>query len=301
MALTALYSAAQAGLFIQENLSRAMAHLAGNGLLAAFVFLAAFSISGRQGSRFTPGIRIAGAVGAAVALLVWAQGYADWLHSTFASDYAMGMLRIPLLSLALVLMAMVIWPRRSKVAAFLNTEVRKPIAHILFLVLAVFLLNVGTVQTRNPLYDQDAPDPEQATRILETVLGNTYSAFNQKDEELLYKQLSENVGDELVEDLYLDSRRRLTSGVRQGSEVTVRDVSVLNVGMPLVQGSNVSNRFAYEVEWVVTARVRHLQHVHHRKNLYTGVLTIQVNDGKWTVQQVDLKSEERAIVPGGSA
>lgn len=104
-----------------------------------------------------------------------------------------------------------------------------------------------------------------------------------------------------MEDLYLDSRRRLTSGVRQGSEVTVKDDSVLNVGAPLAQGNNASDQFAYEVEWVVRARVRHLQHVHHRKNMYTGVLTIQVNDGKWIVQQVDLKSEERAIVPGGSA
>ncbi len=159
IALTALYSAAQAGLFIQENLSRAMAHLAGSGLLAAFVFLAAFSISGRHRSRFSTGTRIAGAAGAAVALLVWAQGYADWLHSAFASDYAMGMLPIPLLSLALVVLAMLAWPRRSRVAAHLNTEVRKPVAHFAFLVLALFLLNVGTVQAPNPLYEQDAPRP----------------------------------------------------------------------------------------------------------------------------------------------
>jgi hypothetical protein len=185
------------------------------------------------------------------------------------------------------------------VAAHLNVNTRKPVGHLVLLILAVFFLNVGTIQAKNPMFDQDAPRPEQARRILETVLTNTYSAFNLKDEEQLYKQLSESVGDDLVEDLYLDSRRRLTSGVRQGSEVTVKNVSVLKVGTPLLEGRGASDQFAYEVEWVVTARVRHLQHVHHRKNRYVGVLKIRVDDGKWKVEQVDLESEERAIVPVG--
>ena len=299
IALASFYPAAQAGLFIQGNLSRPVAQMAGNSILAGFLFLAGYSVAGRQGRRFSPGIRFAGGIGCAVALLVWGQAYAGWLHTVFVTEYAMGFIRIPLLSLILLLMTALSWPRRSKVAAHLNVDIRKPVRHIVFLVLAVFLLNVGTIQAQNPLFDQDAPRPEQATIILETVLTNTYSAFNLKDEEQLYKQLSESVGDDLVESLYLDSRRRLTSGVRRGSEVTVKDVSVLNVGAPL-KGAGSSGDFAYPCEWVVTARVRHLQHVHHRKNMYTGVLTVQVNDGKWKVQQVDLKSEERAIVQGAS-
>jgi len=131
------------------------------------------------------------------------------------------------------------------------------------------------------------------------VLTSAYSAFNLKDEEQLYKQLSESVGDDLVEDLYLDSRRRLTSGVRQGSEVTVKDVSVLKVG-DLLKGNGNSGDFAYRCEWVVTARVRHLQHVHHRKNMYTGILKIRVNKGQWKIEQVDLESEDRVVVPGRS-
>ena len=51
-------------------------------------------------------------------------------------------------------------------------------------------------------------------------------------------------------------------------------------------------------EWVVVARVRHLQHVHHRENRYTGRLQIRVYDGQWKIEQVDLESEERAIVSG---
>ncbi|MCP4260965.1 MAG: hypothetical protein GY774_26165 [Planctomycetes bacterium] len=300
IALAVFYSAAQTGLFIQGNLSKPLAQMAGNGIIAGFLFLAGSSFAGQQGARFSPGIRLAGGIGTVVALLVWGLGYAHWFNTSFVSDYTMGFIRIPLMSLVLVLMAVVAWPRRSKVAAHLNVDTRKQVGHIVLLVLAVFFLNVGTIQTRNPMFEQDAPRPEQARRILETVLTNTYSAFNLKDEEQLYQQLSESVGDDLVEDLYLDSRRRLTSGVRQGSEVTVKDVSVLQVGDQLLEDRSASDQFAYEVEWVVTARVRHLQHVHHRKNMYTGILKILVDDGRWKIEQVDLQSEDRVVVPGSS-
>lgn len=297
IALAALYPAAQTGFFIQENLSRPLAQVAGNGILAAALFLAGFSVPGLRRFRFSPGIRLAGGIAAAVALLAWGQAYGAWLNTTFAADYAMGFIRIPLLSLVLVLLALIAWPRRSRVTAHLGTDVRRPLGHVVLLVLAVFLLNIGTLRARNPAFVRDAPGPEQARRILESVLANTYSAFNLKDEEALYRQLTESVGDDLVEDLYLDSRRRLTSGVRQGAEVTVQDVRVLNVGEPLKNTGDL-DAFAYGCEWVVVARVRHLQHVHHRENRYTGRLQIRVDDGQWKIEQVDLESEERAIVSG---
>lgn len=203
-----------------------------------------------------------------------------------------------IVALGLLLMAAVAWPRRSKVAAHLNIDTRKPVGHIVLLILAIFLLNVGTIQAQNPMFEPDAPRPEQARRIIETVLTNIYNAFNLKDEEQLYKQLSDSVDGDLVEEMYLDSRRRLTSGVRQGPEVTVQDVSVLRVGKKLIEDSGAFDRFAYEVQWAVTARVRHLQHVHHRRNMYTGILKIRADDGQWKIQEVDLESDDRAIVPG---
>lgn len=300
MGLGAVYSAAQAGGFIQENLSKPMAHMAGSGILAIFIFLAGSSVVGKQGTRFSLSIRLAGGIGAVLALLVWGQNYASWFNTTFITDYAMGFIRIPILSLVLILAAAIACPRRSKVAVHLNLAAPKPIGHIVLVVMAVFLLNVGTIQAKNPMFVQDVPRPEQARLILETVLTNTYTAFNLKDEEQLYKQLSASVGDDLVEDLYLDSRRRLTSGVRQGSEVTVQNVSVLKVSDTGQDTAGIPDQFAYEAQWVVTARVRHLQHVHHRKNLYTGVLTIRVTDKKWKVQRVELKSEKRTVIPGRS-
>jgi hypothetical protein len=294
LALAAFYAAAQAGLFLQENLSRPVAHMVGTGVLAALLFLLGRGISAGWG------VPVAGALGAGVALLLWGQSTLAWWQSTVATDYALGLLRVPLLSLLLLVLALLFRPRRSRVAAHLGVAVRKPVTHLALLVLALALVPVGNLPVRNPLFEQNAPRAEQAQRIFAQVLAHTYSAFNLEDEEQLYRQLSESVGDELVEDLYLDSRRRLTSGVREGAEVTVKDVSVQKVGA-LLEDSAVGDAFAYDVEWVVTARVRHLQHVHHRRNIYTGVLKIRAEGGKWKLEQVDLKSEDRSIVAGGPA
>ena len=45
----------------------------------------------------------------------------------------------------------------------------------------------------------------------------------------LYETLSQSATGDLVGDLYLDNRRRLTAGTREGAEVAVRDVSVAEV------------------------------------------------------------------------
>jgi len=99
-----------------------------------------------------------------------------------------------------------------------------------------------------------------------------------------------------VADLYLDSRRRLTAGTRQGAEVTVRDVSVLEVG-EAASGGDPTAGFSYDCRWVVTSRVRHLQHIHHRQNIYSGVLTLRIDDDRWKIAWVELTSEDRVILP----
>ena len=300
VAVAVFYSATKGGGLIQEDLSKPIAHLAGVGLSAAIIFLFAGTIGRSAATRFPHGIRFAGACAVLVALFLCEREYVRWFHTAFISDYAMGFIRLPALSLLLVLMAVIVWPRRSKVAAHLNIATRKPVAHLALLTLAVFLGTACTVKLRNPAFKQEAPKPDQARQIIRSILSNTYSAFNLDDEEQLYAQLSENVGEDLVEDLYLDSRRRLTSGVRAGATVTVKDVRVVTVGEAL-DGAGASDTFAYNCEWAVTARVQHLQHVHHRQNSYSGVLTIRVNDGRWKIEQVALESEDRRVVTGSPA
>ncbi len=114
------------------------------------------------------------------------------------------------------------------------------------------------------------------------VLSDTYQAFNIADENELYDTLAESVTGNLVDDLYLDNRRRLTAGTRQGTKVTIRSVNVLEIGEP-VEGMTTDDGYSYDCRWAVVARVQHLQHVHHRQQIYSGVLTLQADEGRWKV------------------
>jgi hypothetical protein len=223
--------------------------------------------------------------------------YRRWWEDVVATDAALGLLRIPLLAMALVVVAVMLWPRRRRVLDALGVRRRSTVVHWLVLGLAFLVVPYGAVTVRRPFYELHAPRDEDARRVAEAVLSDTYHAFNLTDESELYDRLAASVTGELVDDLYLDSRRRLTAGTRQGAEVTVRDVEVLDIGAP-ADTSTPTGAFAYDCRWVVTSRVRHLQHIHHRRNIYTGVLTLTVDGGRWKIARVDLTSEDRVVIPG---
>jgi hypothetical protein len=189
------------------------------------------------------------------------------------------------------------WPRKRKIHQHLDVDIKKPIRHWAIISIAFLALPFLHVSISNPFFESDAPQGDEAKLVLQNVLSNTYHAFNVKDEDELYQELAENVTGDLVANIYLDSRRRLTAGVRQGAEVSVRDVSVVSVG-DLIEGTNPADGFSYESKWAVTARVKHLQHIHHRKNIYSGILKIKVENNVWKISHIELQSEDRMIVPG---
>ena len=89
---------------------------------------------------------------------------------------------------------------------------------------------------------------------------------------------------------------RLTAGTREGAEVTVRDVSVVEVG-DSIRGTSPDSGFGYPCKWIVVARVRHLQHVHHRQNIYNGNVVVRVDGDRWKIAGVELTSEDRIVLP----
>jgi hypothetical protein len=168
--------------------------------------------------------------------------------------------------------------------------------HLLAVAAALLLVPYGTVAVPNPFFEPHAPRGDEARRVASRVLSETYHAFNLKDEDRLYDTLAESVMGDLVDEVYLDSRRRLTAGTREGTQVTVREVGVLEIGEPF-GGVTADEGFSYDCRWKVVARVQHLQHVHHRHNIYDGVLTLRSEDGRWKIAGVELHSEDRVVAP----
>jgi hypothetical protein len=285
---------------ILENLTLPIANTIGiAGLAICFFFIAYNYLSEKPEDPTLFRVKILAGFSALLILVLRIFEYEILLNREIATNLALGQLTIPVISLILIIGTLLVWPRKRKIHQQLDIEIKKPVKHWGFIIISFLVLPFGHINIANPLFESHAPQGNEARLVLQQVLANTYHAFNLNDEDELYQKLSESVSGDLVANIYLDSRRRLTAGVRQGAEVSVRDVSVASVG-DLIEGTNPSEGFTYESKWTVVARVKHLQHIHHRKNLYTGFLTIKVEDNKWKIVDIDLKSEDRVIVQGSS-
>lgn len=283
-------------LVLVDNVSRSTAAAASTILSAIAVLYVVLAL----GRRLQPGASALTARAVGFGVVLWVAvgrlaAYQIWFEREVATSSALGLLRIPVAATALAVLAALLWPRRRRVLDELGVQRRRPVRHWFALAAAFLAVPYGTAAVRNPLYQVRAPRGDDARRIASSVLFDTYRAFNLNDEEEVFDRLADSVSGDLVEDLYLDSRRRLTEGTRAGTEVTVRDVSVLEIGEPTEERAG-SGAFAYDCRWVVTSRVRHLQHIHHRQNIYGGVLTLTVEGDRWKIAGVELASEDRVVL-----
>ncbi len=108
----------------------------------------------------------------------------------------------------------------------------------LLVLVALFTVSVAGARVRNPFHTARVPTAADVQPIVAMLLTDTYLAFNLADEDAAFDQLARNLSGDLVPGVYLDSRRRLTAGTRQGAEVTVKDVSVLSVEAPIAVDSS---------------------------------------------------------------
>jgi hypothetical protein len=279
-------------LWIVDNVSRSTAVTVGTMLVAVCLFYASFSASRNLSvGESTLAMRALAAVVALLAVLWRLTEYRSWFEREVATEAALGLARLPLLSLGLLVVAVLMWMRSRRIEGRLENGLHR----IAFLG-AFLLVPYGTLAVPNPFFAAYAPRGEGARLIMAKVLEDTYQALNITDEEQLYDTLSKSVTGDLIGDLYLDNRRRLTAGTRQGTEVTIRGVEVFDIGDP-TEIATVEGGYSYDCRWAVVARVQHLQHVHHRQQIYSGVLTLRAEDDRWKVAGVELFSEDRIVLP----
>jgi hypothetical protein len=289
--LTALYQGYHAGQILRHDTTLPVANAAGMGVLLVAVFVVCYRAIASDGLAGRPSLRVPGLVAVVLAVLWQLAEYRAWVSGPVAVDLAMGLARLPVLAIMLLLGAWLAWPRRRRFAS--QPDASPPGTHWALLGLAFFALPFGTLRVDIPFHRPDAPSAAEASRVMDTLLTDTYLAFNLTDEDAAFDRLAQNLSQDLVADVYLDSRRRLRAGTRQGAKVTVRDVSVVKVD-PAIGTAN--NAFTYPCQWVVTSRVRHLKHIHNRQNVYAGNLTIQIEDDRWKIAGLDLLSEERVVL-----
>lgn len=206
-------------------------------------------------------------------------------------------LQAPLLSLVTLIAAILLWPRQRKVHKDMGLGSRKPGISLLLLGVSLCCLPVKT-GIKNPWFSSVNMDQKQIRAVMQQVLSNTYTAFNMEDEEELYEVLAANVDEQLLDNIYLDSRRRLTMGLREGSEVTVEAVKVDLLDN--AKSASGEEGLSYPASWTVTARVKHLKHIHYRRNRYTGTIEMKTDNNTWKISKIILDSEDREVIPSAT-
>ena len=297
VAVSSLYHGFHAAGVLRESVALPVAQATALMALVAFLFLVTYSHAEQQ-RLGTVVVRLCGLSIAVLAVSWRLVEYRQWVGEELAADATMGFVRLPALLILLLLAALVLWPRKRR---FRPATAEKGVPlHWGLVLLALLTVSVAGVRVRNPFHAARAPTAAEAKPIVAMLLTDTYQAFNLADEDAAFDQLARNLSEDLVPVVYLDSRRRLTAGTRQGAEVTVKDVRVMSVEAPIAAASS-DGTLTYPCKWVVTARVRHWQHIHDRQNIYLGTLAIRVENDRWKISDLELLSEEREIVSGAES
>jgi hydrogenase/urease accessory protein HupE len=294
VAVSALYHAAHAAGVLRESVALPVAQSTALVGLLVFLFLVTYGLAPAR-RPVNAAVRLFGLSIALLAVLWRLAEYRQWAAGQVAADATMGFFPLPVLSILLLLAGLLWWPRKRRFQAS-TAEPGTPL-HWGFVLLALFTVSVAGVRVRNPFHTPRAPTAAEARPIVAMLLTDTYLAFNLADGNAAFDQLARNLSAELVPGVYLDSRRRLTAGTRQGAEVTVKDVGVMSVETPVALASG-DGAFTCPCKWVVTARVKHWQHIHDRQNRYLGILGIRVENDRWKISALELLSEEREVVSG---
>jgi hypothetical protein len=159
------------------------------------------------------------------------------------------------------------------------------------LVGALALMPFARVAVPMPGVAAPALDAGQAEHLLGMLLKNVYRAFDFRGESAVYDKLALTVADELLADVYLQSRRPMIVQNAGGAQAKVSSVEVLEA-VP-IRVSRAPLIYEVEAKWTAEGRVGHWGHVHTRKNLYHANLRLEGRDGAWKVTGLELLEEKR--------
>ncbi len=149
---------------------------------------------------------------------------------------------------------------------------------VCMLLLAAFMGSSGAVLSQ-----------DRASSVVSGLLHNIYRAFDFRTEDQIYDVLMRSVEGELLESIYLETRRGLELQSQGGARAKVKEVELLEIeAEPAAAGA-----FEARVSWQVGGSVGHWGHVHQRRNRYRAELRIVPRDGAWKLEHMDVIEEER--------
>jgi hypothetical protein len=129
----------------------------------------------------------------------------------------------------------------------------------------------------------------RAREVISGLLHNVYHAFDFREEGRIYDVLARSADGDLLEQIFLETRRGLELQSQGGARVRVKQVELVDLALESVDGG----AFSAAVTWNVAGSVGHWGHVHERRNRYRAELDVAPIDGAWKLVRVEVLEEER--------
>jgi len=165
-----------------------------------------------------------------------------------------------------------------------------------FLLAAALTMRVGVIEMPNPFAPEvRLPTEEQAVEIFRPLHANIYTAFDYTEESDVYDALEQSVEGEMLDALYNQMYRGLTSqdqgaAVSRIQSVDLKETEVESIG---VRESDRAPRFAVRARWRVEGAVYHFGHSHTRLNEYEATYTVVGTNAGWRISDSRVIRQKR--------
>ncbi len=140
-----------------------------------------------------------------------------------------------------------------------------------------------------PFIQKSSFSKPEASSMIGHLLKNTYRAFDFRDESDIYDKLAMSNDEELLADIYIQTKKSMNIEGQGGIQVKVKDVVVLEVE----EVSSNSEGISFNCKWIVKGDVGHWGHIHSRINQYDAILNVKPKDGVWKLSGIDIIEEVR--------
>jgi hypothetical protein len=159
---------------------------------------------------------------------------------------------------------------------------------VLYMLLAIMSYPIGFA-AEVPFLTKKAYATPEARELIGQLLRNTYRAFDFREEGIIYDKLALCNDYDLLQQIYLQTRRSMVIENQGGIEARVNEVVMTSVE----ELTDEDEGLAYRCGWIVSGEVGHWGHTHSRINQYDAIIKIRPVDGAWKMYDLELIEEVR--------
>jgi hypothetical protein len=195
-------------------------------------------------------------------------------------------LTIPIFSVVCLLMVLFVLLRNNWTLNGLSRW--RKFFFVLYILLGIISFPVG-YEMKIPFFEKSRYSSPEALELVSQLLKNIYRAFDFRMESDVYDKLALSTTEQLLQQIYLQTRSGLVIENQGGIEARVDEVLVTNVSEIDMSDEGLSLR----CNWIIKGVVGHWGHKHQRINQYDAIIKLVSAGGAWKMNELEMINEVR--------